>query len=153
MPNYNEQGFELYRHAFESLATKSPRVLPDYNFLMRRLLMGYVQFHENDTDFLTPRQANPREDIAVAMIDPKLHAGFFERWTGFASSGSTGTGLTIIMLRNIQGTHAMALTGVNVDEKNKPISWQVENSWWPLGDGGGSKRHERWPDYLYPRPW
>jgi len=30
---------------------------------------------------------------------------------------------------NVQGNHAMCLTGVNLDEKGRPISWQVENSW------------------------
>ena len=30
---------------------------------------------------------------------------------------------------NVQGNHAMCFTGVNLDEKGKPISWQVENSW------------------------
>lgn len=27
------------------------------------------------------------------------------------------------------GTHAMVFTGVNLDERNRPIAWQVENSW------------------------
>jgi len=30
---------------------------------------------------------------------------------------------------NVQGNHAMCLTGVNLDEKGRPVSWQVENSW------------------------
>ena len=34
-----------------------------------------------------------------------------------------------ITFRNVEGNHAMALTGVNVDQYGKPISWQVENSW------------------------
>jgi bleomycin hydrolase len=34
-----------------------------------------------------------------------------------------------ITFRNVQGNHAMALTGVNVDEHGVPTSWQVENSW------------------------
>jgi bleomycin hydrolase len=34
-----------------------------------------------------------------------------------------------ITFRNVQGNHAMALTGFNLDDKGRPISWQVENSW------------------------
>jgi bleomycin hydrolase len=34
-----------------------------------------------------------------------------------------------ITLRNVQGNHAMALTGVNLDQNGIPINWQVENSW------------------------
>jgi len=35
----------------------------------------------------------------------------------------------LIQTRSIQGTHAMALTGYNLDEKGRAISWQTENSW------------------------
>jgi bleomycin hydrolase len=34
-----------------------------------------------------------------------------------------------IIFRNTQANHAMCLTGVNLDKKGIPISWQVENSW------------------------
>ena len=34
-----------------------------------------------------------------------------------------------ILMRNVQGNHAMALTGFNLDAKGRPINWQVENSW------------------------
>lgn len=34
-----------------------------------------------------------------------------------------------ITLRNVQGNHAMCLTGVNFDKKGIPTEWQVENSW------------------------
>ena len=34
-----------------------------------------------------------------------------------------------IMMRNVQGNHAMLLTGFNLDENGCPINWQVENSW------------------------
>jgi bleomycin hydrolase len=34
-----------------------------------------------------------------------------------------------ILLRNVQGSHAMALTGFNLDQKGRPVNWQVENSW------------------------
>jgi len=34
-----------------------------------------------------------------------------------------------ITFRNVEGNHAMALTGVNVDDYGRPVSWQVENSW------------------------
>ena len=34
-----------------------------------------------------------------------------------------------ITMRELQGNHAMALTGYNTDEKGRTISWQVENSW------------------------
>lgn len=34
-----------------------------------------------------------------------------------------------IVLRNIEGNHAMALTGFNVDHDGNVIEWQVENSW------------------------
>ena len=33
-------------------------------------------------------------------------------------------------------THAMVLTGVDLDEDGKPIRWKVENSW---GDESGDK--------------
>ena len=34
-----------------------------------------------------------------------------------------------ITFHNLQANHAMSLVGVNVDEKQTPESWQVENSW------------------------
>ena len=34
-----------------------------------------------------------------------------------------------LTLGNTEGNHAMALTGVNLDHKGRPVSWQVENSW------------------------
>lgn len=34
-----------------------------------------------------------------------------------------------INLRNVQGNHAMALTGFNVDQHGDVMNWQVENSW------------------------
>lgn len=34
-----------------------------------------------------------------------------------------------IEMGNVQATHAMALTGFNMDDKGKVVSWQVENSW------------------------
>lgn len=34
-----------------------------------------------------------------------------------------------IKFGNVQANHAMLLTGFNVNSKNMPISWQVENSW------------------------
>jgi bleomycin hydrolase len=34
-----------------------------------------------------------------------------------------------IKFRNVMGTHAMAFVGVNITEKGKPLTWQVENSW------------------------
>lgn len=34
-----------------------------------------------------------------------------------------------ITFRNVQGNHAMALTGINLNDKGVPINWQVENSW------------------------
>lgn len=34
-----------------------------------------------------------------------------------------------VILRNVNANHAMALTGFNLDEKGKPLNWQVENSW------------------------
>jgi len=33
-----------------------------------------------------------------------------------------------------EGNHAMTLTGVNLDHWNKPINWQVENSWGYMDD-------------------
>ena len=48
-------------------------------------------------------------------------------------------------------THAMVLTGVDLDENDKPFKWRVENSW---GDKGGDKGFmvmtDAWFDeYLY----
>jgi bleomycin hydrolase len=34
-----------------------------------------------------------------------------------------------LQMGNVQPTHAMALTGFNMDDKGKVVSWQVENSW------------------------
>jgi bleomycin hydrolase len=34
-----------------------------------------------------------------------------------------------ITFRNLSANHAMTLVGINIDNKNKPESWQVENSW------------------------
>lgn len=34
-----------------------------------------------------------------------------------------------IEMQTTQASHAMTLTGVNLDEKGNPINWQVENSW------------------------
>lgn len=34
-----------------------------------------------------------------------------------------------ITMRNVQGNHALCLTGFNLDSRGKPLSWQVENSW------------------------
>jgi bleomycin hydrolase len=34
-----------------------------------------------------------------------------------------------ITMRDIQGNHAMCLTGVNLDHNGLPVEWQVENSW------------------------
>lgn len=33
------------------------------------------------------------------------------------------------LFKNQETCHAMTLTGVNIDYKNSPISWEVENSW------------------------
>jgi len=48
-------------------------------------------------------------------------------------------------------THAMVLTGVDLDNSGTPIKWRVENSW---GDKGGDKGFmmmtDAWFDqYLY----
>lgn len=34
-----------------------------------------------------------------------------------------------IAFRSLTANHAMTLTGMNQDEKGRPVSWQVENSW------------------------
>lgn len=49
-----------------------------------------------------------------------------ERVFGSISKFSKGERIT---LRNVQGNHAMALTGFNLDERGRVVSWQVENSW------------------------
>ncbi len=48
-------------------------------------------------------------------------------------------------------THAMVLTGVDIDEKDRPVKWRVENSWGDkLGDKGYMVMSDRWFDeYLY----
>lgn len=48
-------------------------------------------------------------------------------------------------------THAMVLTGVDLDEKNRPRKWRVENSWGDkLGDKGYMVMSDGWFDeYLY----
>ena len=46
-----------------------------------------------------------------------------------------------------QMTHAMLFTGVDLDSKNKPLKWRVENSW---GNKGGDKGYhimtDKWFD-------
>jgi bleomycin hydrolase len=53
--------------------------------------------------------------------------------------------------RNSEMTHAMVLTGVDLDEKGKPKKWRVENSWGAkIGDRGFMYMMDEWFDeYLY----
>jgi bleomycin hydrolase len=48
-------------------------------------------------------------------------------------------------------THAMVLTGVDLDEKGNPTKWRVENSWGAkIGDKGYMCMMDEWLDeYLY----
>jgi len=48
-------------------------------------------------------------------------------------------------------THAMVLTGVDLDKDGKPVKWRVENSWGAdLGKGGYFLMTDRWFDeYVY----
>ena len=48
-------------------------------------------------------------------------------------------------------THAMVLTGVDLDEEGRPIKWRVENSWGTEhGDEGYIVMHDAWFDeFLY----
>ena len=48
-------------------------------------------------------------------------------------------------------THAMILTGVDIDEHGRPIKWRVENSWGAkIGDKGYMYMMDEWFDqYLY----
>ncbi len=48
-------------------------------------------------------------------------------------------------------THAMVLTGVDLDEEGKPTKWRVENSWGDeKGDKGYLTMSDRWfEEYLY----
>lgn len=48
-------------------------------------------------------------------------------------------------------THAMVLTGVDLDEDGKPMTWQVENSWGKkVGDDGIFSMSDAWFDeYVY----
>jgi len=53
--------------------------------------------------------------------------------------------------QNSEMTHAMVLTGVDLDAKGKPIKWRVENSWGAkIGDRGYMCMMDEWFDeYLY----
>jgi bleomycin hydrolase len=53
--------------------------------------------------------------------------------------------------RNSQMTHAMILTGVDLDDRGKPTKWRVENSWGAkIGDRGFMCMMDEWFDeYLY----
>jgi bleomycin hydrolase len=53
--------------------------------------------------------------------------------------------------RNSEMTHAMVMTGVDLDEKGKPIKWRVENSWGArIGDKGFMCMMDEWfNQYLY----
>ena len=48
-------------------------------------------------------------------------------------------------------THAMLLTGVDLDERERPVKWRVENSWGTeQGDKGYMLMTDRWfEEYLY----
>lgn len=50
-----------------------------------------------------------------------------------------------------QMTHAMVLTGVDLDGDEKPVKWRVENSWGTdFGDKGYMQMTDRWfEEYLY----
>jgi bleomycin hydrolase len=49
--------------------------------------------------------------------------------------------------RNSEMTHAMVLTGVDLDEKGKPRKWRVENSWGAMiGDRGYMYMMDEWFD-------
>jgi bleomycin hydrolase len=49
--------------------------------------------------------------------------------------------------RNSEMTHAMVLTGVDLDEKGKPRKWRVENSWGAMiGDKGYMYMMDEWFD-------
>ena len=49
--------------------------------------------------------------------------------------------------RNSKMTHAMVLTGVDLDEKGKPRKWRVENSWGAkIGDKGYMCMMDEWFD-------
>jgi bleomycin hydrolase len=48
-------------------------------------------------------------------------------------------------------THAMILTGVDIDDSGRPIKWRVENSWGAkIGDKGYMYMMDEWfEQYLY----
>jgi bleomycin hydrolase len=48
-------------------------------------------------------------------------------------------------------THAMVITGVDLDENDNPKKWRVENSWGAkIGDKGYMYMMDKWfDDYLY----
>ena len=53
--------------------------------------------------------------------------------------------------RDSQMTHAMVITGVDLDEQGNPMKWRVENSWGAaIGDKGFMYMMDEWFDeYLY----
>jgi bleomycin hydrolase len=59
-----------------------------------------------------------------ACLDDKLE----DHKMVFGDSYKFDKGEKIIM-RNIQGNHAMLLTGFNIDSNGKPLNWQIENTW------------------------
>jgi bleomycin hydrolase len=67
-----------------------------------------------------------------------------------------GTGFTLdkagrLEYRDSEMTHAMLLTGVDLDEKGKPRKWRVENSWGTrIGEKGYMYMKDEWFDeYLF----
>ena len=53
--------------------------------------------------------------------------------------------------RHSRMTHAMVLTGVDLDDAGQPLKWRVENNWGPeVGDKGYMIMSDAWFDeYLY----
>lgn len=56
-----------------------------------------------------------------------------------------------LVFRDQEGNHAMTLIGINVDDNDDPINWQVENSWGyhdneTLGEDGFMSMSDQWFD-------
>jgi len=83
-------------------------------------------------------------DLGIMDLELYGYEGIYSTGFGMTKAEELDYGSSLM-------THAMVLTGVDLDENGKPLKWRVENSW---GEKGGEKgfmaMSDAWFDaYLY----